>query len=1040
MKKNIIAVLMWIISGSVIGQFNPEDFKDMKFRNIGPAGMSGRITAIDVDLSDQDRIFIGSASGGLWLSENGGISWKPIFDDQPYLSIGSIAINQNNPDEIWVGTGEGNPRNSINLGGGIFKSLDGGKTWKSMGLDRTKAIHRIIINHENPEIVYAGVIGSPWGDHPERGVFRTKNGGETWEKILYVNERTGVADMVADPTNPNKILVAMWDHRRTPWDFVSGGEGSGLYLTYDGGNNWKKLSTEEGLPKGDLGRIGLSFAPSKPKIVYALIEAKENGLYKSTDGGENWKLVQKENIGGRPFYYHELYVDPKNENRIFNLHTYVTRSEDGGKTFDVIADYGNGVHPDHHAFWISPTDPQFIIDGNDGGANISRDGGDTWDFIDNIPVGQFYHVNVDNDFPYNVYGGMQDNGSWIGPAYVLKSGGIRNYDWQELYFGDGFDVVPDVKDSRYGYAMSQGGNVGRYDRITGRTQFIKPQHPDHEKLRYNWNAAIAQDPFNDCGVYYGSQFVHYSDDCGNSWVIKSPDLTTNDTSKQHQDKSGGLTIDATNAENHTTILAIAPSPLEQNLIYVGTDDGNLQITRDGGKSWKNIANKLPDLPAGSWIPQIRVSSRNAGEAFVVANNYRRNDFQPYAYHTKDYGNSWTRIVDGRQVSHFVCSILQDSEEPNLIFLGTDGGLFVSFDYGKNWTHWQEGFPNVQIRDLAIQEDEGDLVLGTFGRAFWVLDDLNPLRKIAASGEKILAKEFLAFNSPPAYLVETRSYDGIRFNAQGDFVGDNRNMGGARLSLWVKPEKEKKDKKDKVSIQILNENGDTIRTFSRELDYGLNRIMWGLERNGIEFPSRNPRKPDADPPGGPNVLPGNYHIIYKYNDRKDSTTVEVKMDPRINISSEDMLLAESLNEEYHATVEEATAAFNKLTKAKSTLKLIQDILKAQQDTSYQNLSKTGKQLDTEIDSLIGLYMMPEGLKGIQRNPDLLVGVLRSVRSYLGAWPSPNQNARVALDRAVMETNKTVTRVDQFFNQKWSPFQSDVSDSKLDLFSGMQEKRE
>ncbi|MCE2790426.1 MAG: hypothetical protein LW630_11005, partial [Saprospiraceae bacterium] len=403
--------LAWVFPLILNAQFDPEHFSSMKFRNIGPAGMSGRITAIDVDLSDPERIYVGAASGGVWLSENGGTSWAPIFDEQPTLAIGAIRINQNNPSEIWVGTGEGNPRNSLNTGAGIYKSVDKGKTWKHMGLSETKTIHRIIVHRDNPDIVFVAALGSPWGESKERGVFKTTDGGKTWRKVLYVNELTGAADMVTDPSNPNKLYVAMWEHKRDPWFFQSGGKGSGLYVSYDAGETFQRLSQEDGLPKGDLGRIGLAVAPGKPDIVYALVEAKENGLYKSMDGGKKWSLVSTKNIGDRPFYYSELYVDPKNENRIYNVFTYISLSEDGGKTFRNIADYGNDVHPDHHAFWISPHDPSYLIDGNDGGVAISRDRGANWYFAGNIPVGQFYHVNVDQDFPYNVYGGMQDNGS-----------------------------------------------------------------------------------------------------------------------------------------------------------------------------------------------------------------------------------------------------------------------------------------------------------------------------------------------------------------------------------------------------------------------------------------------------------------------------------------------------------------------------------------------------------------------------------------------------------------------------------------------------
>ena len=470
MKK--INFLLVIFFASILnGQnFSTSMMEDIKPRNIGPGGMSGRVTAIDVVNKKPDIMYVGTASGGLWKSESGGIKWKSIFDDQITASIGAIAINQSNPDVIWVGTGEGNPRNSLNGGYGIFKSLDGGKTWKSMGLEKTRHIHRIIIDRFNPNIVYVAAIGSPWGEHPERGVFKTIDGGKSWKKILFVNNKTGAADMVVDPINPNKIIVAMWEHKRDPWFFKSGGKGSGLFITYDGGENWIKKTSENGLPKGDLGRIGLAISKSKSNIVYALVESKKNALYKSVDGGENWKKINdKRGIGNRPFYYSDIFVDPENENRIYSVFTYVNVSEDGGRNFkQLMPAYGtdNGVHPDHHAWWIDPNNGSFIIDGNDGGLNISRDGGKSWRFIGNIPVAQFYHISVDNEFPYNVYGGMQDNGSWRGPSYVWKAQGIRNSYWQEIAFGDGFDVVPDPDDSRYGYAMSQQGYVSRYDWMT----------------------------------------------------------------------------------------------------------------------------------------------------------------------------------------------------------------------------------------------------------------------------------------------------------------------------------------------------------------------------------------------------------------------------------------------------------------------------------------------------------------------------------------------------------------------------------------------
>ncbi|MEL7531612.1 MAG: hypothetical protein AAFN10_09905, partial [Bacteroidota bacterium] len=603
--------------------------ENWKARSIGPAGMSGRVTTIDVLRDNPAVIYIGTASGGLWKSESGGIKWKPLFDEEIVASIGALAIAPSNPDIIWVGTGEGNPRNSQSSGFGVYRSLDGGESWEAMGLENTRNVHRVIIHPDNPDIVWIGAQGSAWGDHPERGVYKTTDGGKTWRKVLYMNERTGIADLVQDPQNPNKLIAAMWEFRRWPWSFKSGGEGSGLYVSHDGGESWTKRTDADGLPKGELGRMGLAIAPSNPKIVYAIIEAKKNGFYRSTDGGKNWKLVNgKDEIGNRPFYYSDIFVDPVNENRIYSLYSMVSLSEDGGKSFRVMIPY-SGVHPDHHAWYIHPDNPNYIIEGNDGGLNISHDRGMTWRFVENLPLAQFYHINIDNEIPYNVYGGMQDNGSWRGPAYVWRSGGIRNTYWEELFFGDGFDVVPDPEDNRYGYAMSQGGSVGRYDLETRSSKSIRPTHPDGEELRFNWNAAIAQDPFDAATIYYGSQYVHKSTDRGDNWEIISDDLTTNDPEKQKQRESGGLTFDVTNAENHTSIVAIAPSPVEKELLWVGSDDGRLHITRDGGENWTDLTAKMGGLPAGSWIPQIHASNHSAGEAFIVVNNYRRNDWTPY---------------------------------------------------------------------------------------------------------------------------------------------------------------------------------------------------------------------------------------------------------------------------------------------------------------------------------------------------------------------------------------------------------------------------
>ena len=669
-------------------KINPEIFQHISPREIGPGGMSGRVTAIDVVLSQPDVIYAGTASGGVWKTTGGGQTWQPIFEQEATASVGALAIDQKNPSIIWVGTGEGNPRNSLNGGKGIYRSLDAGQSWELMGLEATRNIHRILIDPNDSNTVYVGAIGSPWGAHPERGVFKTTDGGKTWRHILKTNRHSGVADMVMDPSNPNKILVAMWEHFREPWFFKSGGAGSGLYITHDGGEHWTKKTEKEGLPQGDLGRIGLAISPSNPDRIYALIESKKNGLYVSLDGGSRWALVNDKNdIGNRPFYYSDIFVDPQNEYKLYSVFTYVNVSIDGGKNFEqLMPAYGvdNGVHPDHHAWWIHPTNGKFMLDGNDGGLNLTRDGGQSWRFMGNIPVGQFYHIAADMDVPYNVYGGMQDNGSWRGPAYVWKRQGIRNSYWQEISFGDGFDVVPDPTNSRFGWSMSQEGYVTRYDYLTGNNHLVRPTHPDPEvRLRFNWNSAINIDPVDPKTIYFGSQFVHKSEDKGLTWTIISDDLTTNDSEKQKQDESGGLTMDATGAENHTTILVIEPSPLNPAILWAGTDDGRVHLTQNGGNTWQSLEKNIKGLPSGSWITQIKASNKKPGTALLVANDYRRLNDGVYVYKTSNYGKTWQRIASDLDVGSFALSIVEDPVTDQLLFLGTDDGLYYSqsFQYG-----------------------------------------------------------------------------------------------------------------------------------------------------------------------------------------------------------------------------------------------------------------------------------------------------------------------------------------------------------------------
>lgn len=1042
-------------------QLSNDLLKDMKPRNIGPGGMSGRVTSIDVVNNNTDVMYVGTASGGLWKSESGGIRWEPIFDNEKTASIGAVAIQQSNPSVIWVGTGEGNPRNSLNGGFGVYKSIDGGKSWKAMGLENTRHIHKVIIDPTNPDIVYVGAIGSPWGVHPERGVFKTTDGGKTWKKILFQNNKTGVADMVMDPTNPNKLLVAMWEHKRDPWFFKSGGEGSGLFITHDGGDTWEERTDVDGLPKGELGRIGLSIAPNKPNIIYALVEAKKNALYKSEDGGFKWKKINDKNdIGNRPFYYSDIFVDPENENRVYSVFTYVNVSEDGGKNFtQLMPAYGvdNGVHPDHHAWWIHPTDGSFMIDGNDGGMNITHDGGKSWRFVGNLPVAQFYHINVDNEFPYNVYGGMQDNGSWRGPAYVWKAQGIRNDYWQEISFGDGFDVVPDRDDSRYGWSMSQQGFVSRYDHITGNNYTVKPTHSDPDVLlRFNWNSAINIDPFDNNTIYFGSQFAHKSTDKGLTWSVISPDLSTNDPNKQKQSESGGLTMDATGAENHTTILVIEPSPLERNMLWAGTDDGRVHYTQNGGQSWTDVSKNIKGIPVGSWIVQIKASNKNKGEALLVANDYRRFNYTPYVYRTTNYGKTWDRIVDANDVQSYALSIIEDPIEKNLLFLGTDDGLYYSTNAGGNWTKWTHGFPTVPVKDLVIQEREHDLVIGTFGRAAWVLDDIRPLRAIAKNNA-VLNSKLTVFSPPTAYQAAYQQPTGSRFGGDALYNGENRNR-GAHISYFFKAEpkmegandepkddededekaSEAKDKgpsKDSIYMKVYD-GSRLIRSLKRKIpdSSGIYKWTWYMNEKGVDRPSRKIRERKNEP-GGTDVKPGTYRVDLEHNGQTTSTNIKVESDPRLDVSAKSIDEAFATSKVLEQMTQQAADAVKQLIESKNTASELSKKLKKEDDEKYKAEIKASKGINKKIDGLVALYLGKEDKRqGITRNPEITVMQrIRTANWYSGSRPNGmTETEKTLMKHAKKQLNDAIKETNNFFVTEWTEYQSKMEAIDLSPF--------
>ncbi|HAO46912.1 MAG TPA: hypothetical protein PLZ45_01830 [Ferruginibacter sp.] len=1076
MKKLTVALMaLACLSGTSIAQkISLAQFKNLKPRNIGPAGMSGRITSIDVVVDNPNIIYLGAASGGVWKTENSGNSWTAVFDDQSTQNIGSVAIQQSNPNIVWVGTGEGNPRNSLNLGEGIFKSMDAGKTWKLMGLEKTKNIHRILIDPVNPNTVYAAAIGNPFSSHPERGVYKTTDGGETWSKILYTSDSSGCAELVMDPSNPNKLIACMWQHRRTPWDFKSGGAAGGLYITIDGGKNWKKLGKEEGLPDGNYGRVGLAFASNEPRRVYAMVEATKNGLYKSDDGGMKWELVNSDArwVTNRPFYFQDIRVDTKNENRIYNIHDQVEVSEDGGKTFSTLIPY-SGIHPDHHAWWISPKDPNFMIEGNDGGIGITHDRGKNWVFDDKIPAGQFYHVNVDNELPYNIMGGMQDNGTWHGPAYTWINGGIRNYYWNNVGGGDGFDVMPDAEDAGWVYSQSQGGSIGRRNWKTGENWFIRPQALDPSvKLRFNWNSALAQDPFDKKTIYFGSQFVHKSTDKGVSWEIISPDLTTNDSVKiAAYQNTGGLTMDITGAETHCTILTLEPSRKEPGLLWAGTDDGVVQLTRDGGKTWTSFRGKIPGLASGCWIPQIKASAHNAGEAFVVANDYRRGDMKPYIFRTTDYGKTWTRMVDENKVKGYALCVLQDPAEPNLIFVGTENGLWISFDNGASFEQFKNGYPSVSTFDLAIQEREADLAIATFGRALWILDDIRSLRKAAANKGGGFTRAVTILSAPDAYQVQYRPANGYDWSTYGLYEADNRRRGAAVSFFINKPKQDTAAKQqpatpatqpaappaqqpgggrrgrdgggggggrrtDSVTVRIYNSSNEQVRSLRWAVDSGFNKMYWGMEEKGYRQPGSPKPQPGAAEPGGLQVLPGTYKIMMTYAGTSDSAFINIYDDPRIGNRNVTKLAQRRMYDRLRKSSDKLVTGMDQLSESEELLTKIQTQAKGVEGKDADSLRKSTTKMQDEIKAIREFINgKTSDRQGISRSPFeiTVMTALQTAQQSIGSKmvePGPQVEALVVnAEKAVKEA---IDKINSFYNSKWKDYRQQVEGTKLNLF--------
>ena len=823
-------------------------FGDLSARQIGPAVMSGRISDMENHPTDPMIIYAGSAGGGVWKSNDAGTTFYPIFDDHAQ-SIGAVELDPNDPDNtIYVGTGEPWPRNSVSIGDGLYKSNDGGNNWKKIGLENSERIANIIVNPENSNEIYVAVLGALWSDSNERGVYKSNDGGETWENILFLNNSTGCADLAMDPSNPKILYASMWEFRRTAWSFNSGGDNSALYKSTDGGENWSKI--HNGFPEGKLGRLAIGVSKSNPNTLYTVIESEKNedkGLYKSTDGGVNWE--QKNNDFGitvRPFYFSRIVVDPKDEDIVVKAGLYGSISKDGGETFENL---GN-MHADIHdmVFDINNSDIMYV--GTDGGVYRSWNKGVTMEIVENLPLSQFYHISVDNEEPYNIYGGLQDNGSWYGPSFA--AGGISAKHWNAVGQGDGFRVLRHPTKNIIYSEMQGAENVWRYDVDNNLVKTIQPLPVDgYEEYRFNWNTPIETSKNNSDRLYIGSQYVHRSNDTGNTWEIISPDLTTNDPTKQNQEDSGGLSMDNSGAENHTTIFTITESPLNENIIWAGTDDGNIQVTKNGGKSWKNVIGNVFGVPKNTWVYHIEASVHDENTAYVVFDGHTSGDMKAYAYKTNDLGKTWTNIIPNDDVIGFTRNIQEDYENPNLLFLGTELGLYITINGGDRWSKFTKNVPPVAVHYIELQSQTNDLVMGTHGRGVIIIDDISPLREINVDNL-----------SNKLYFFERDQFEIQEFGGFSDSFGRETQFFGANPSLsceiqYLLP---KRHTFGKMTMEIQDMDGNKITTLNPGKSKGINTVNWS-------YNMRTPKIAKAKTLsfGGftsPTVPAGDYKVVIK----------------------------------------------------------------------------------------------------------------------------------------------------------------------------------
>ncbi len=1031
MKRKLIsflstAALGFALAAAALAQqprFDSETISGLGARNIGSATMSGRIAALDaVQEGQRLTVYIGAASGGVWKSLNGGSTFKPVFDKQPVQSIGAITVDPKNPKVVWVGTGEAWTRNSVSIGDGVYKSVDGGENWTNMGLKDSERIAKILVDPSNTNTVYVCVPGKLWSDSDERGLYKTIDGGKTWTRILKgPNASTGCSMISMDKQNPQTIYAGLWDFRRKGWTFRSGGEGpnvfsgSGFFKSTDGGASWTELDEKSatGLPSKPWGRIAVAVAPSKPSTVYAFIEAEipKDGLYRSDDGGKTWRqLDRSQNMIWRPFYFANLIVDPKDENKVYKPDGSLIASNDGGESFSNIS---GGAHGDFHDVWINPNNTDNVITGDDGGVWYSFDGGNRWWKGNNLPVSQFYHVSVDMDTPYHVFGGLQDNSSWIGDS--AYPGGITNDRWENIYGGDGFWVFADPSDNDYVYAESQGGYIGRVNRKTHESRGIQPL-PEYKekKLRYNWNTPIHVSPTQNGTIYLGAQFLFRSRDHGQTWERISPDLTTNDPEKQKQEQSGGITVDNSSAEMHTTIFSICEAPKNPNLIWVGTDDGNVQITRDGGKTWKNVVGNIKGLPKNSWVSSIDAGHFDEGTAYATFDLHTFGDMRPYVYKTTNFGQTWTPVVaPAGNMRGYAHVVKEDLVNKNLLFVGTELGLWVSLDGGRQWAQYKGGdLPNVAVRDLVIHPRDKDLVIATHGRGIWIIDDITPLRALTPAN---LVKEAAFIEARPT--VQSIPANGGWANGDAVFTGANPTD-EAVITYY----QQKRHIFGDLKIEILDESGKLLSTVPSSKRRGLNRATWSMRLKAPRVPTAASAAFSAST--GPRVLPGNYTVKMTRDKNVYTTQLQVMPDLRSKHTPEDRRAQFDLSMKLYNLLGDMTFAVDRINGVRLALDQAAAKLPAN-DPLVARLRAASAQVD-ELRRKIVATKEGGAITGEERLRENLADLYGNVISYEGR---PAQTQLERTDAIARELADIVRDFDAWLAKEMPGLNSALSGKQL-----------